>query len=286
VVLGPGLHQLEGELLLAMAGIEIDLDGAARLELQPGPSPARVQRAEVDMQWMSHMGAAGAGAALVLIVTEGSAKVRGPLGGERLVEAGERYSQPVAEGLAEAPSQGFDRTAATERMAALESELDGLRLQLALAEGRARHFEGEALPFPADLPEAYGPAAMEAFVRAELARIPEVELLRLDCSEYPCLTVLRSRSTDEDWVDQAAAIHNNLQAKGFPGEDQSVTGMGLHRQDGDEDMRLYAFTIAPAELGEEVRRRSQLRLEEVAEESWKGEEEATEQRDEELQVRP
>ena len=65
-----------------------------------------------------------------------------------------------------------------------------LRKRLADREAELR---GTPIPWPTDLPEALTPAGFEARVREAVATCaPEVEVLGVECSEPPCLALLRA----------------------------------------------------------------------------------------------
>jgi hypothetical protein len=65
---------------------------------------------------------------------------------------------------------------------------DELALARAVLAAQERERVGVPVPFPENLPAIYTPAGFEGAVRQALAECPqaEVELARVDCSEYPC----------------------------------------------------------------------------------------------------
>jgi hypothetical protein len=99
-----------------------------------------------------------------------------------LAEVGERW-----EGIA-------DRAACTAAVAAGLAEIEALR----------REAYGDPEPFPDDVDPAYLPAAVEARARSVSSACPELglQLLKVDCAEFPCVTVW-NRTSDADWNDLA-----------------------------------------------------------------------------------
>ncbi|MBX2804017.1 MAG: hypothetical protein KTR31_40450 [Myxococcales bacterium] len=80
--------------------------------------------------------------------------------------------------------------------------IERLQLELALVRGRLTTHEGTPLSWPEDLPPLLAPEAFARAVHGELPLHPDVELLGVDCSEYPCAAVLYSPldlGGDRDW---------------------------------------------------------------------------------------
>jgi hypothetical protein len=139
-----------------------------------------------------------------------------------------------------------------------------VKLERALAVGQLRRLQGTPQEWPADAPAAYRPEAFRRFLDARLAPLAGVEVVATDCDEYPCVALLRSRSTAPDWLDQLMPVHDNLEAAGF-GQGINVIGAASELQD-DEDSaptRLYAWGVAPGTVDGEVGERLKVRIQDT-----------------------
>ncbi len=82
--------------------------------------------------------------------------------------------------------------AALARIDALEREIAALELERDLQAGALVQVEGQPQPWPEGLHPAYAEPAFTRTVQAALAADPELELLGVDCAEYPCIALVRS----------------------------------------------------------------------------------------------
>ena len=117
-------------------------------------------------------------------------------------------------------ARGGEDTAGVEvledEIAALEGELDRLRVQAAVAKGQLSHYEGDPQPWPQDVPAGFQPAAFEAAAEQAVADLDDAELLEVDCAEFPCLAVFRSFDEGPGWHQ---GIHERMpEPEGYDGE--------------------------------------------------------------------
>lgn len=135
-----------------------------------------------------------------------------------------------------------------EELARLREENAQLRFENALVKGSLATHQGAPLDWPADLPELLREEGFSARVSAAAAAIEGLDLVDIDCSEYPCLAVLRSQDTEPGWEDQARAVPDALSAE--LGEGYGTMMMARGEDDGDEPVMMMAFALVPSEEGE------------------------------------
>ena len=126
-----------------------------------------------------------------------------------------------------------------------EEALEQVRAQVAALEEKLLAITGTPHPFGDEVGAAFRPARVQEVVEA-LAAEAGMDILQLDCSEYPCL--LRARMQPEADCQEAAAL---LGERGYP--DTQRCGWDL---DGPTLTRVLADPAVPAE---EVRVRYRLR---------------------------
>lgn len=149
--------------------------------------------------WGVGLGGVAVGVAATLFVERGTLTVIedgdvprtvGP--GERLV-LGAPPSSP-----AETPQAELTRLRA--ELATLRQDKATAEFQAAVAEGQLVAERGEAIAWPAHVRAALLPAAFEGTVRSRFGPDSGVEVVAVDCAEFPCLAVVRTPSTGETGV--------------------------------------------------------------------------------------
>jgi hypothetical protein len=118
--------------------------------------------------------------------------------------------------------------------------------------------EGPAAEWPEDLPPELAPQAIEAeFARAaEALGDPQVRLLEVDCSEYPCIGLFgapapeRPSATTTAWSDKLLERMPQLEAS----FGRSIRSWRLHGEGPPQQVDALAFWVSPAgpELAERV----------------------------------
>ena len=151
------------------------------------------------MEW-KHVAAAAAGALVTVAVYEGTAQVGE--GGDT-VSSGEHWSnvdgpppeQPRVvrrhlggEGL----ESEDDPEVLRARIAELEDQLALKDFEGAIQRGRIAAVEGRAQPWPGDLPPVMRPDAFERRLREEMTSRDELDLLEINCDEYPCYAIIEA----------------------------------------------------------------------------------------------
>lgn len=270
-----GQTLVEGEGRVEVGALAVRVDGRALVAVEPPGALARGVEQEVDDMTAKHaMLAALGGAALTVTVYEGSAWLEGE--GDEVIEVLPGESRVVrvpggaasGEALAGTPRRELERSGAPSgeagedphaRIAQLEDELQALRFEAAVAKGQLLREVGEPLAWPEDLPEAYEPEAFEDWLEDQVAALGDAEIAAVDCSEYPCVAVVRSLDEGSGWEDRLKALHQGAEDHGF-GEDVSAMAMVAERDHGDgPPVRLYGLALAHGESEEAVGVRTQHR---------------------------
>ncbi len=238
---------LDGRIDLNLAsGHSLELDGRGRIATTPPDPEAPVLR--------HPLAAAAGGALLTVAIYEGSALLRGPDGAVEL-QAGDSRTVDVdtpapqrvvrvADGPA--PASGAPAGAATsteEELARLRAENEALRFENALVKGNLTAHEGQPMAWPDDLPERLRPDGFAAMVEAAVADVEGVELVEVDCAEFPCIGVLRSTEAGPGWEEQASAVPKGLAAD--LGEDYGAMVMARGEDDGTGPVMLMGFALMP-----------------------------------------
>lgn len=240
---------LQGRTHLSLAdGTTVDLDGRARLV--PGPCPTCSPEAPVPLSLPQVLGGAAVGAALTVVVYEGRAVVTpGDGGPSTTVEAGQRHvlgggAQPEAPVAAREAGPVTGAAASAEELDRLREENDRLRLENALVRGSLAAHEGAPIPWPEHVPEPLRPDGFAARVEAAVAGLEGLELLEVDCDEYPCLAVVRSSDVEPGWERKAQAVPEGLNQE--LGEGYGIVAMARGEDDGQEPIMMLAFGLVEA----------------------------------------
>ncbi len=240
IVLGGGVSMIAGDVDVLVGDLVIRVHGKSEISVEPLAGRVRDPGSEVNMD-RSHLLAAFVGAAVSLTVDQGTAIVHAP--GKEPVTVTTGQTRTIGKPVKVAPTPTWPGE--NRRITELEHELAGLKLQHAFAEGQLNSVNGAPQEFPADLPPAYGPAEFERNVRAGLRGVPGVDLLSMNCEEYPCIAILRTSDTGDDWGKKLGELGVSIK-EGAYGEDAAIHEDSelLHGPNGD--VRVMAFSTAPA----------------------------------------
>ncbi len=247
---------VDGHLALTLPDhTAIDIDGRAALRHAPptGTSPSPTTR-EPTMIRHALTGAA-AGSLLTVAVYEGRATISGPDQAPVELHAGEQrtlqVAPPAASPASVAPTTTTRTTGATgsagtdldAELARLQAENDQLRLENALVKGSLAAHEGTELPWPDDLPASLRAEGFEAAATAAAEGVEGVELVDVDCSEFPCIGVLHSDNTDPGWEQDASGVAEAIADE--LGDGYGVVAMGRGEDDGSGAIMLLGFSVVP-----------------------------------------
>ncbi len=258
LVLDAGTSVVDGHVDALVGDLRITVDGESVITVEPSAGLLRDAGPEVPMD-RSHLLSALVGAAVSLTVNSGTAVLTAP--GEEPVTVATGQTRTVGAPQAQAPApakQGDD-----PRIAALEAELTGLKLQRALQQAQLNGVNGTPVQFPANLPAAFSPAEFERNVRDGLRGKPGVELLSMNCEEYPCIAVLRTSNTGADWGQDLSALGSSIRDEAY-GEDAGIHEDSELRHGPDGDLRVMAFsTTAPGSEDENTGTRRAYRVKQL-----------------------
>jgi hypothetical protein len=270
IVLANGSQLVTGSARVLAGDRAVTVRGRALITVEPAGPLAREEGQEADTMKTTHLAAALAGSLVTVAVYEGRAAISGE--GAVTVAAGETRSvgalppppTPRVAGLARDPEastvpEAMSPEEAVAAIDALEREIAGLRARHALAEGQLAQVTGDPQPWPEDLPAAFLPAQFERSMRQLVAEEGAGELLTVDCSEFPCLTVLRPAAWDGDGLPpQVQAVVDGMQE--LLGE-SGVSVSNSRMRDGDQDLLLTGLGFVPPGVGDEARTRADYRME-------------------------
>lgn len=239
VTLIAGVQRIEGQGMRVdtPTGHHIEVDGLALVRLSPADNPHTQ-----DIAMVRSIAAAAAGAVLTIVVYEGTARVHTDDGApSETIQAGATRSfttDPSAPRPHGTPPDApmvlvgdaritVDEAAA--RILALEDELAGLRLERDMQNGALEALEGSPQEWPENVPAAFQEAGMADRLDALATANPQLEVVGLDCEEYPCLAIVRDHSGKAGWME-------GLQAKVADGwSDQDALGIGFWVHQSGED---------------------------------------------------
>jgi hypothetical protein len=253
---------VSGDAEVLAGDVRVEVDGVARVSVEPGSAGRRGVGAEDLLVDRTHLLAALAGSVVTATVIEGVALLTPADAAPVKVEAGQTHTVgPTDDGEEGVARDRVSRRRTSDRrpdpeVAQLRADLDRAKMERAVAVGQLRRVEGEVQPWPADVPAAYRPEAFQRFVTDRAATIPNAEVLVVDCEEFPCLAVLQSHGEGDGWEKALAAVHQDL-----PKEmgDASVMALGSESMSDVGTARLYAVGIAPGEIDADRRKRLKAR---------------------------
>lgn len=240
ITLVEGQQLVDGDLELLAGDVPIAIDGMVRVTVEPAHPLARGPQGEDEMKVVAGTAAgAVAGVVVTVAVLSGSATVT-PTNGEPVtLEGGEvRTFRPA---VAHGASPGTHPVAAgaevrpEDEIAVLREKLAQAEFAAAVAQGQVAATQGEAVPWPANVPEAYRPDAFEAHVREALAAFPGVQVHEVDCSEFPCILTVTGIAADEDHQVQVEGVRNALTVGPYA---DSELWMGVTHSETDEGAAL------------------------------------------------
>lgn len=279
VVLLSGQQLVEGDVVVEAAAAVVRVDGRALISVEPADARLREGGQEVENMNASHLIAAATGAAITVAVYEGTAVVQA---GEEPVtlSAGERHTlheAPEAERRVVREAAGeplADLDIDTEDLAPevaayiaqLERENQVLQLERNLQEGALKAVEGTPQSWDdRDVVAAYQPESFEQAMATALEGSEDLELIGMDCEEYPCLAVIRSYADSPDW-------HRELGDRireGYSevGAEKIGMGMWVHQSEGDEGaVTLAGIAVSdPEDTTDDTHTRTAWRMD-----SWLG----------------
>lgn len=264
LVLADGVQYVDGRALVLAGDREVRVDGRARISVEPPGALLREgeQEATDAMLDKTHAIAALAGSFVTVAVYQGTATVSGPDTPEPItVQAGEQKQvgtpppTPVRRVVRAAPAADDGGTAVRIAMdpdddpdaviAALEAQIAALQTQQSLAQGQLAAVQGDPQPWPDDIPDGYRPAAFERELRAAVDEEGAGEVLLVDCSEFPCLTVIRPGAYDGQGTSpELQAVIDRLT------EQLGSAAIGVHNSrtgDGETDLLLSGLSFTPKE---------------------------------------
>lgn len=277
VVIGAGSSEVEGAMQVLVGDVVVDLDGRARIDVEPSGDPVRGAGQEVDMNNRTAILAGLAGAAITVTVYEGRAAVSGPDSDAVELEAGASHTVPQRRVVVATPD-GADvddeavREAAlrqrveelTQELASIEDELATERFAGRLRDAELQRIQGVPSEWGDDVPDALRPDAFEANV-LPLTDMPGFTVEEIDCSEYPCVAALRYDGDDQtlDWgsevVDRLAAWSDeNL-------DDASLTVNKSVFKDDEGESRFLLFGMHDGDANGDVGQRTGARMQELGE---------------------
>jgi ferric-dicitrate binding protein FerR (iron transport regulator) len=243
IVVHSGEQIVEGRAELLAADALIELDGRARITMEPSPPSVRGPAPEGSMKViMGSLGGAAVGAVVTVAVLQGHATVTAPDGARIELDAGERHVVDAGGGGGglQVVQTSFTGTA-EERAAALQAEVTRLEQELAaakfegaVARGQIAREQGEPVPWPKEVDPDFLPAAFEANLRAELAKIPGLEIHALDCEEFPCVVTLFGQG---DFGEQLKQLPETLTSSYYP---ESGVWMGVANSTDEKGPRSAA----------------------------------------------
>lgn len=278
LVLQSGVQQVDGAVELVAGGFPVHLDGVARIEVEPpSQTPPRAASKEDPMLKSATLGAI-AGAVVTIAVYEGKATIEGPTGPTTL-QAGETQTLRAPAGdegpavarrdIARAPLH--DLPALQAEVVALREENDRLRTEAALARGQLSTHEGVPQAWPPTLPTEFQPAAWEAKVRAAVAGVPGVAVERVDCEEFPCITVLTAAGGDSP---EAKDRFEGLLQTLAPRDSHNAVAAWVSEQRAEGDAppkQVFAFVNVPGDhMNPDVQLRTKFRVDTTLEELGEG----------------
>lgn len=254
LLLVAGHQRITGDVSLLAGDVRVSLDGTADLFVEPPPALLRETQSEDPNMTKQQLLAGLTGAIVTVAVYEGTAVLYAADGNPVRIAAGERQTVTPQTPLSPTPRQVTTRTTeASPDAAALQAEIDALseqleaaQLQKALARGQLASYQGAPQAWPDDAPEALRAEGFSERLAAALADMAHLELVSVDCDEYPCFAVIESHSDSDDWGDDLDAVGQSLkEAYGDALGDE--VGVGHWRseigRDGD-NVRLEGLVIA------------------------------------------
>ncbi len=267
LVLAAGGQLVEGELSLLAGDAIVDVDGKVWIAVEPADGSVRVVRPEGDPMQRKTWLAGLAGAAVTVVVYEGSAVVRASPGAEpTTVNAGETHRIPGHAPIVVAPRTPEERRLDVARLEAeleaAEKALAEAKFEGALTRGQLQAVQGVPSEWPKDVPEAVTPERFKAELEARLADVPDIEISHVDCDEYPCIAAIRytGANTEDGWQ---APIGDGVRGwlEGVYGPDGLSISTNTSRfRNGDKSASYVIFGAHSGEDAPDVGTRTEYRI--------------------------
>ncbi len=256
-----GHQRLTGELSIDAGDVTVQIDGTVDLFVEPVDPQLRESSPEDPTMTRKQLLAGLAGAAITVVVYEGTAVLHAADTEPVVLEAGEQHTSHPRADRDETPrvaTRTSDREPTAEE---LQAELDALTEQLeaaqfhrAMAQGQLASHEGTPQDWPDDVNPALKPDAFAAELAQAMAGHEDLNLLSLECDEFPCFAVIESHSTSEDWGDDLDEVGRKLSESYKELLDTDEVGTGHWRSrygDGDLDVRLEGMVLGAGGLDDE-----------------------------------
>lgn len=248
LVVASGSQWLSGPTTVLLPdGKILEVDGRVLLSVEPPTPLPRVLAQEEEMNPKILL-AAAAGAAITVTVYEGSAILNGP-GEVVALAAGETHSTPGAgkKGRAESPTRiTLDGPGQLELAPEIQQELDKLRLTNQFLEGQLTANGARPNEWPEDLPAYLEPDGIRALMESKLTEFPDLKLMDVDCSEYPCVMVIEDFSENPDTVNMVPmrqAVHDDFDSD----LDSRVTGGSFQVGTNPRYIEVWALMVSGAD---------------------------------------
>ncbi len=273
VALGPGSSELEGAIEVLVGDVVVDLDGRARIDVEPPGPVARGGGQEVDMNRRTEILSALAGAAVTVTVYEGRAAVQGPDDTAPIeLKAGATRTVPgrAAAGLPTAPSSDDAVREAelrrrvkelTDELDVIADELDTERFAGRLRDAELQRIQGVPSEWSEAVPDVLRPEAFEAEL-LPLTELPGFTVADVDCSEYPCVAALAYDGDEQtlDWGSDLIARLSTWAEENL--EDASLTVNKSVCKDDEGEGRYLLFGLHDADP--EVGQRTDARMDDLS----------------------
>jgi len=259
-----GTERVSGEMTVLAGSTLVDVDGVVEISVEPSDTLKRAIQSGGEPMNKRDLLTGLAGAAVTVFVLEGSALVwDGGDANATTVSEGEtvRFGQPKEEparrlvALATPENSADDSETLREenadlsmRVKFLERIVDDLQIE----------YLGEAIDWPDEISEAIEPARFEEEIGDILKDCgAEVEVVDVECSEPPCVAIVRSGGDTAFWQDlpeceawksnYGSSVMLHVDGVSCPGGDSEVVGiLGP----------TYDNALGPAENSEEDANRS------------------------------
>jgi anti-sigma factor RsiW len=270
VLLASGESWVQGDLTIAAADVTIDLEGTARIRVEPPAFGQRVAGKEDEMT-RGHLLAGVAGAAVTVAVVEGVAVVRAAHGQPVELAAGDTQAFGGDTRHPKGAALPTDRAALERHLALLQHELavtqDALQLEQfsgALTRGQLAAVQGTPQPWPAKIHPTMTAEHFGQELAKRFADVPGVEVRNVDCSEYPCIAALEF-TTASDVVEHDAAIRIAGWVQEAYGDDHSLSMDRSRFVHDDAEARYIVFGAHAGQDDPNVQAREKWRIDSLVE---------------------
>ncbi|MCB9681781.1 MAG: hypothetical protein H6733_09940 [Alphaproteobacteria bacterium] len=268
-----GTQLVTGPVDVVLPGGHLLLDGSARIDVEPPRGPVRALKGKEVAMDRSTLLAALAGAAVTVTVYEGKARFVADDGsatelvpGASHALGGAHAAPPPLPALRVPPAvpRAPDTTDA-ERIAELEAEngalrdaLDQAELLHTVATGQLATYEGDPVPWPADVDPALRPDPFRDTVAKVAGEVGDVTVETVDCEEFPCIAVMSTPVKDDPMqIHELTRQFVDGMKQTFPEgtEPPDVVLMVSQVTDDDASRAILSFAYTDADDGSDTRTR-------------------------------